>query len=213
MKLKSELIIVNVITFIRMPFIFLFLLGAVCHGRYLQLTGESMGWLALLSLAAMIIASFTDLFDGLLARRWNVVTKFGAMADPLMDKVFYLVVFPAFIWLLPICRPEEHWHVLVMMILTVLYMLRDQWVTFLRSVGALYNADCAATMLGKVRTAMSFPLGAVIYYYIVFEPWFLPQWLIYAGEVVAIFLNVWSMYVYTRNYLPYIRKAMDIQPQ
>ena len=35
------------------------------------------------------------------------------------------------------------------------------------------------------------------------------RWVIYAGEAVAIFLNFWSLYVYTRNYLPYIRKSIS----
>jgi CDP-diacylglycerol--glycerol-3-phosphate 3-phosphatidyltransferase len=37
------------------------------------------------------VAGVTDLLDGFLARRWNVVTRWGALLDPLGDHVFMLV--------------------------------------------------------------------------------------------------------------------------
>lgn len=47
-------------------------------------------WLAILIL--MTIAFVSDLFDGLLARRWHVVSWFGKVADPLADKIICLTV-------------------------------------------------------------------------------------------------------------------------
>ena len=217
---QFHLWVVNGITFIRVPFILAYLVLALIHGWQVQRfllkdevtvhPGDTLAWVAV---SCLIVSALTDLFDGALARKWKVVTKFGAMCDPLMDKVFYLVVFPTLLWLLPIGKPLERWHALFMVVLTVLYLLRDQWVTFLRSVGTLYGANCAATMLGKIRTAMTFPLCAFIYFYImIYDPgdtmtWF--RWLIYAGEAFAIFLNFWSLYVYTRNYLPYIKQSIS----
>jgi phosphatidylglycerophosphate synthase len=43
----------------------------------------------------MALSAVTDLFDGLLARRWGVASRFGALADPLMDKVFWICTMPA----------------------------------------------------------------------------------------------------------------------
>lgn len=223
---QLHLIIVNLITFIRVPLIFAFFVMAVVHAWPMQeqvnvagdvirpvLAYPGVAWQGLLALLFLFLSAITDLFDGLLARKWKVVTPFGAMCDPLMDKVFYLVVFPALLWLLPIGRPAENWHALIMLILTVLYMLRDQWVTFLRSVGARYGADCAATFLGKLRTAMTFPLCGIIYYYIMLDQtvwgFSFPQWLIYSGEGIAIFLNFWSIYIYTRRFMPYIKQSIN----
>lgn len=216
---QLHLIIVNAITFIRVPFILAFLVLALVHGwgeqRHLLKEAPSpadlWAWLALVFLT---LSALTDLVDGALARRWKVVTKFGAMCDPLMDKVFYLIVFPTLLWLLPIGKPEERWHALFMVVLTILYLLRDQWVTFLRSIGSLYDADCAASFLGKVRTAMTFPLCGVIYLYIMLydypEDTMTPfRWIVYAGEAFAILLNFWSLYVYTRNYMPYIKRSIS----
>jgi phosphatidylglycerophosphate synthase len=46
--------------------------------------GDSMA-LAFCAGAAMALSGLTDAWDGALARRWNVVSPLGKMADPLMD--------------------------------------------------------------------------------------------------------------------------------
>lgn len=199
---NAKRLIVNSLTFGRMPFVVLFMVLAIVHAYSPQAWG-----LAVLATVSLGVASLTDLYDGKLARQWNVVSKFGAMADPLMDKVFYLVVFPTLLWVLG-RQPSEEAHALVMLVFTVLYILRDQWVTFLRSVGSLFNADCRANWMGKFRTAASFPAACVIYVYASLHPFFLPQALMYAIEAFLIFINVWSIIVYTKEYMPYLKKSL-----
>ncbi len=202
MERNRALIIVNALTFARVPFVVFFMVLALVDEYH-----PSVG-LALTALLCMIVSALTDLFDGLLARRWQVSTRFGAMADPLMDKVFYLVVFPTLLFLLGRQGEAETAHALIMLCFTVFYILRDQWVSFLRSVGAAFGADVRANWMGKLRTAISFPIGCVIYLYVALHPAWLPRPAIYALEALGIGINLASIVIYTREYLPYLRQSL-----
>ena len=206
--MNTKSLFVNTLTFIRVPLIFLWLL--------LALVEEYVPSVALIVLAgaSMFLAGITDAFDGALARRWNVVSPLGKMADPLMDKVFYVVAFPALTWM--ILHQGDTTHSLVMLAFTMLYILRDLWVTFLRSVGSLYGADCGAMWLGKVRTALSFPAAGLVYAYLVFNDMSpFAAWkgvmlaICYGAEAFLILLNLVSFVTYTRAYMPYLKKALE----
>ena len=215
MTRRAQSRFVNALTFARVPLIFAWAVLAIVQ----EFAGDGVGGLALAVAAgvAMLLSGLTDAWDGALARRWNVVSPLGKMADPLMDKIFYLVAFPVLSWQV-LHQGGNEFHALLMVGFTVLYMLRDTWVTFLRSVGALYGADVAAMWLGKVRTALSFPGAGWIYVYLCFHrlapaAWERP-WLVscYVVEGFLMALTVWSLVTYTAAYMPYMRKALSGDP-
>ena len=203
---------VNALTFSRVPLIFAFMLCAVLGHRAGCACAKA--WLSAAACAFMGLAGITDLADGRLARRWGVVSAFGKLADPLMDKVFFIVSFPTLLWLIG-AQGDNPAHSALMLVFTVLYILRDQWVTFLRAVAAAYHADVSAMWLGKVRTALSFPAAGYIYLYLAFHHllpvgWAAPAiWSVYAVEIFLICLNVYSCAVYTKAYWPYMVRAME----
>ena len=212
MTRRAQSRFVNALTFARVPLIFVWAVLAIVQ----EFAGNGAGSLALAlgACLAMLLSGLTDAWDGALARRWNVVSTLGKMADPLMDKIFYLVAFPVLSWQV-LHQGESECHALLMVGFTVLYMLRDTWVTFMRSVGTLYGADVAAMWLGKVRTALSFPGAGWIYVYLCFHrlaptaweaPWRLSC---YAVEGGLILLTLWSLHPYTVAYLPYLRRALE----
>ncbi len=207
MRLGFHSLFVNALTFSRVPLIFAFLACAVAAQRLGSVA------CAVAALLLMSLAGVSDLFDGHLARRWRVVSTFGKMADPLMDKVFFIVSFPTLLWLIG-AQGENPFHAVLMLVFTVLYILRDQWVTFLRAIASTYHADVSAMWLGKVRTALSFPAAGLIYFYLAFhgllsESWNEPfLWIVYAVEVFLICLNVYSSLVYTKAYWPYMLRAI-----
>ena len=51
------------------------------------------------ALAVFVAAALTDLWDGRIARRRGLTSDFGALMDPIADKVLVLSVFGAFVWL------------------------------------------------------------------------------------------------------------------
>jgi CDP-diacylglycerol--glycerol-3-phosphate 3-phosphatidyltransferase len=205
---KAQSLIVNAITFFRVPLILAWFVLAVVH--------EYCGgfWAGFSAVLAMFFSGLSDLFDGMLARKWRVVSSLGKMADPLMDKVFYAVAFPALVWLLA-RQGECEAHTLLMLLFTILYLVRDMWVTFMRSVGTMFGADVAAMWLGKVRTALSFPCAGWTYMYLAFHtavpetyrPAWLASCLIFELSLIA--LTVVSLFTYTRSYLPYLKKALE----
>lgn len=199
---------VNMLTLARVPLIAAWMVFALAEERY---GGFALGFCAC---AAMLLSGLTDLWDGYLARKWGVVSTFGKLADPLMDKIFYVVAFPTLLWLVTI-RSGASFHSLLLLVFTILYILRDLWVTFMRAVGSVYGAPVAAMTLGKVRTALSFPTAGWIYLHVLLSPFVsgmaASTWLlsVYFVEVSMTLLNVYSFFSYTRAYMPYVKKALE----
>lgn len=67
------------------------------------LVAPCIGW-ALLEMAygvaagIFIVAALSDWLDGFLARRWNQTTRFGALADPIADKLMTFCTVVALAW-------------------------------------------------------------------------------------------------------------------
>lgn len=196
-----------------MPLIVAWLVFAVVQ----QIGQDGCGY-ALVALLSMFLSGVTDAFDGYLARRWNVVTQLGKMADPMMDKIFYVISYPTLVWLSVVVagNTADDIHSLIILVFTITSILRDLWVTFIRAIGALYGADGAAMMMGKIRTAISFPVAGVIYIYLsmrAFFPASFNSFLFYfciALEIVMIAINFISFVTYTRAYMPYIKKTAHV---
>ena len=208
-NLLYKFIFVQSLTLGRMPLIFIFLIITIIAAKP---EGGPMSplWFSL-AFAAMIMSAVTDLFDGYYARKFNVVTRLGAYADPMTDKVFYLTTFPTLVFLAVV--DGQHGHATLLLCLAILFLLRDQWVSFLRSIGALHNVDAKANWSGKARTMISFPAICVIYYYLMAprEWWLLVHpVVVYSFEVVSVVINVISIFVYTRNYWPCLKLEMAL---
>jgi len=88
-------------------------------------------------------AAITDLLDGYLARRMNVVSVLGKFLDPLADK---LLVMASLIWMVPMGRIPE-WTV-------VLLLGREISITALRGIASSEGVVIAAGGGGKSKTAL-----------------------------------------------------------
>ncbi|MBR1674915.1 MAG: CDP-diacylglycerol--glycerol-3-phosphate 3-phosphatidyltransferase [Eubacterium sp.] len=103
-----------------------------------QLPGNK--WYAL---GVFIIASFSDLIDGKLARKYNLVTDFGKFMDPLADK---LLVDSAMIALCGIGRLYS--------VVVIIVIGREFIISGFRLVAADNGRVIAASMWGKVKTVV-----------------------------------------------------------
>ncbi len=104
---------------------------------YLDFTGHMYA-----ALAVFVLASLTDLADGIIARKHHLVTDFGKFLDPLADKV---LVMAAMLWFVEVGRMPS-WCML-------LVIAREFAVTALRLVAVDQGRVIAAAWSGKIKTA------------------------------------------------------------
>lgn len=123
----------NVITFFRVILIPLFLV---------VLFKQSFPSL-LAALIVFFIASLSDFFDGFIARRLELHTRFGVFADPLADKLLVGSAFIAFLFLPSIAIPV--W-------LVVLILVREVFVTVMRIVAVRRGLEMKTEYSGKIKT-------------------------------------------------------------
>ena len=95
-------------------------------------------WVAL---AIFIIASFTDMLDGKIARKYNLITNFGKFMDPLADK---LLVSAALIALIPLGKIPA-WIVIVI-------ISREFIISGFRLIASDNGIVIAASYWGKIKT-------------------------------------------------------------
>lgn len=95
-----------------------------------------------IALAIFILASLTDMLDGQIARKRNLVTDFGKFADPLADK---MLVTAAMLWFVEIGQMPG-WALLIVIV-------REFAVSGLRMVASDKGRVIAAGWSGKVKTA------------------------------------------------------------
>jgi cardiolipin synthase len=199
MARKIKLGFVTALTVVRFPLVLAFFAGAVVY------TMRPSDPLFLVTFAMLVTSAVTDLLDGYFARKFSVQTTLGAHMDPLMDKFVYLSTLPLLVF---VALHNGHTkHAIFLLVITILFLSRDQWVTFLRSIGALYDVSGSAHWSGKVRTALNFPLICLIY--LVEEcPWpFIPLGFAYVFEVIGLAVNLLSAGIYTYRYWPSLKKA------
>ena len=87
-------------------------------------------------------AMITDVIDGYLARKWDLVSPIGAFLDPLADK---LMVTTVLIMMIPLGWVPA-WAV-------ALLLCREITITGLRSIASQQGLVIAASVLGKVKTS------------------------------------------------------------
>ncbi len=127
MNLPNKLTLLRVLM---IPFFVFFILT--------DYAGMISKWIAL---AIFIIASLTDLLDGKIARKYNLVTNFGKFMDPLADK---LLVSAAMICLVEM-RKLPAWMVIII-------ISREFIISGFRLVASDNGVVIAASYWGKFKT-------------------------------------------------------------
>jgi len=145
-------------------------------------------WWRLATAVVFLVAILTDTVDGFVARRYDIITRFGKLADPIADKALTGM---AFIGLSII--GELWWWV------TVLILVREWGITVVRFVVLRYGV-MAAGRGGKVKTVLQ--AVALIMYLLP-----LPGWV----EPLAMVVMLGALLVTLVTGADYVRDAIRLR--
>ncbi|RJO65293.1 MAG: CDP-diacylglycerol--glycerol-3-phosphate 3-phosphatidyltransferase [Candidatus Omnitrophota bacterium] len=115
-------------------------------------------WAKAISLLLFICAALTDLFDGMIAQKKNMVTDFGKIIDPIADKILVFLAFAAFVKMQLI----RDW-------MFVIILSREVLITSLRIFALNKGKVLSAGKIGKHKTFSQMLVIFVILGFIVFK--------------------------------------------
>ncbi len=136
----------NKLTVIRMVLIPFFIAGMILSEYFGGNSGEGINIYVLLALLVFIIASVTDWFDGMIARKRNLITTFGKFLDPLADKMLVMSALVLF------AARAPKW---VDAVAVLLILAREFAISAVRLVVANEGVVVPAGILGKIKTAFT----------------------------------------------------------
>ena len=170
MNLPNKLTILRVIL---IPFFVFFLISPFFdgYGNYI-------------ALAIFIIASLTDMADGKIARKYNLVTNFGKFMDPLADK---LLVCSAMICMIDLKRLPA-WFVIII-------IAREFIISGFRLIAAENGIVIAANYWGKFKTVsqMIMIILLILHFdgiFVILEQIFI--WLSLALTIISLITYIWQ---------------------
>ncbi len=161
----TELNLPNKLTLVRIAMVPLYLLLLYYFG-----TDKTLCFLPLLVFAA---AAFTDMLDGKIARKYNLISNFGKFMDPIADK---LLTHTAFIMLTAMGRLN--------VAACIIFIAREFVVSGLRLCAVEQGHVIAAGMSGKIKTVLQMILVMLL---TVTERGLIPNILMLATAVMTLY--------------------------
>lgn len=113
-----------------------------------------LSYFYLISGISFIAGSISDFFDGYIARKYNQVTDFGKFFDPIADKLLVNSTLILFSWI-----------GMVPVWVTLILILRDIFVDFIRMILSGKNETLAADGLGKLKTIFQMTGLSLIFFF------------------------------------------------
>lgn len=196
----------NAITMVRLVLavVFFVVLGRIDR----QAPAAEIAYLGAWGMALFATAAVTDILDGYLARRWGVVSAFGRIMDPLVDKT---LVLGGFIYLAsPLFAPIEANQMIgsgIAAWMVVLILVRELLVTGIRSYAEARGIAFPADWSGKIKMfVQSFCVGCCVYVATRVEP--------YGWQVFLRDASTWGTIVLTvLSSITYIQRALRLPPE
>ncbi|MGM0403932.1 MAG: CDP-alcohol phosphatidyltransferase family protein [Thermodesulfobacteriota bacterium] len=169
------------------------------------------------------ISMVFDLVDGWFAERFLPNTNLARLADRMMNRIVYSIVFPllaaGMMWRLMFAAPGhrgiELVHAVFVLILCVAVLIRDNFAHFMRGYATRSGQEPELQEINRLRTIIAAPLGFMLYIYAFYVPpsgapsaiynafekiSLLPVENLLVVEILFLIINFGSMAVYSRKY-------------
>ncbi len=178
-----------------------------------------------LGMVLLCISMVFDLVDGWFAARFPPHPTLAQLADRILDKVVYSIIFPlvavGVTWRLTVISPTytrtELLHAILVLILSVTVLIRDNFAHFMRGFAIRQGQEPESSELNRLRTMVAAPVGALLYAYAFYVPQGPPSpiyfWISWLGnipqrglffiEIIFLIINLGSIAGYTRKYGTY----------
>ena len=170
----------------------------------------------------LFISMSFDLVDGWFAARFELHPKLAPLADRLMDKLVYSIIFPlvavGVMWRVHFSSPNptkaEVLHAILVLLLSVTVLIRDNFAHFMRSFAIRKDQEPEYKEFTRLRTIVAAPVGALLYAYAFYVPegppskiYFWISWLgnlplrgLFFIEIIFLIINFGSIAGYVRKY-------------
>lgn len=170
----------------------------------------------------LFVAMCFDLVDGWFTARFDPNAPLARLADRLMDRVVYSIIFPLVavgaMWRLTFVSANhsrnEMLHAIFLLLLCVTVLVRDSFSHFMRGFAIRQGQEPEASELNRLRTMVATPVGTVLYAYAFYIPEGPPSslyhWISWLGniplrglfliEILFLIINFGSIAGYCRKY-------------
>ncbi|CAB5094686.1 hypothetical protein D3OALGB2SA_1543 [Olavius algarvensis associated proteobacterium Delta 3] len=178
-----------------------------------------------LGVVLLFISMTFDLVDGWFAARYQPDSPMGQLAERIMDKLVYSIIFPVVavgeMWRL-VFISEGHTrgellHAIFILILCITVLVRDNFAAFMRGFAFRQGQDPEMREFTRLRTAVAAPVAALLYAHAFYVPEGPPSWiyfwiswlgnlplrLLFVIEIVFLVINLGSIAGYCRKYGSY----------
>lgn len=178
--------VIQSITLARIPLAILFMI---------VLTASSDSSFSLvISLILLLLIETTDAFDGKIARRFNLVSEYGATLDPYADSISRLIVYASL--------ASQN---LVLLLVPLSMAIRDITVAYSRILLAQKNLSVSARISGKIKAIVQ----ASGSFFALLGPYYwshVGHWSFYALSWIIIAVTLLSSIEYIRDAIHAIRQ-------
>jgi phosphatidylserine synthase len=170
----------------------------------------------------LFISMSFDLVDGWFAARFHPHLNLAQLADRIMDKIVYSIIFPLVavgtMWRIHILSADpnraELLHAILVLLLAVTVLVRDNFAHFMRGFAIRNDQELEESELTRLRTIVAAPVGALLFAYAFYIPegppsniYFWISWLgnlplrgLFVIEIIFLIINFGSIALFCRKY-------------